>query len=39
MKENEKNMLEKLNQINNLLNDGMMTKDLLIKELYDKNRE
>lgn len=32
-------MLEKMNQINNLLNDGMMTKDLLIKEVYDKNRE
>jgi len=39
MKENEKNLLDKMNNINNMLNDGLMTKDMLIKELFDKNRE
>jgi len=37
MKENEKLMLERLNHVAEMLSEGMMAKDMLIKELFERN--
>ena len=39
MKENEKMILERLQNVSEMLSEGMMTKDMLIKELFERNNE
>jgi len=39
MKENEKMILERLQNVSEMLSEGMMTKDMLIKELCERNNE
>jgi predicted nuclease with TOPRIM domain len=38
MKENEM-ILERLQNVSEMLSEGMMTKDMLIKELFERNNE
>lgn len=39
MKENEKVILERLNKVSEMLNEGMIVKDMLITQLFEKNND